>query len=128
MSVVTVVPVVVAAKVVPHLVYGGVVGVGAALLHRGQSVAATGAGRVGVAAPTVVEVVGQQLGGVSRASAEKDDECLERGGGNGTKPDLGIGRFVLVKAWRVSEDSDKSSMRACSIQWVLTLTGILLFS
>ena len=64
--------------------YGGVVGVGAALLHRGQRVAAAGGCGVGVAAPTVVEVVGQQLGGIRGASAEKDDECLERGAGNGT--------------------------------------------
>merc|ERR1711988_947146 len=39
-SVVPVVPVVVAAEVVTDLVYGGVVGVGAALLHRGECVAA----------------------------------------------------------------------------------------
>ena len=55
--------------------YGGVVRVAAALLHCGQRVAAAGGGRVGVAAPTVVEVVGQQLGGISGASTEKDDEC-----------------------------------------------------
>ena len=67
-GVVSVIPVVVAAKVVAHLVYGGVVGVGAALLHRGQSVAATGAGRVGVAAPAVVEVIGQKLGRVRGSS------------------------------------------------------------
>ena len=51
--------------------YGGVVGVGAALLHRGQSVAAPGAGSVGVAAPAVVEVVGQKLGGIRGSSGEK---------------------------------------------------------
>ena len=97
-GVVAVISVVVAAEVVAHLVYGGVVGVAAALLHRGQRVAATRGGRVGVAAPTVVEVVGQQLGGIGGTSAEKDDECLEREGGNGSKPDLGIGRFVLVES------------------------------
>ena len=40
MSVVSVVSVVVTAEVVAHLVYGGVVGVRTALLHRGESVAA----------------------------------------------------------------------------------------
>ena len=55
--------------------YGGVVGVGAALLHRGQRVAAAGAGRVGVAAPTVVEVIGQQLGGISGSSRELLEKC-----------------------------------------------------
>merc|ERR1711936_219946 len=49
MSVVSVVSVVVTAEVVAHLVYGGVVGVRTALLHRGESVAAARGGRVGVA-------------------------------------------------------------------------------
>ena len=72
MGVVSVISVVVAAKVVAHLVYGGVVGVGAALLHRGQSVAATGAGRVGVAAPAVVEIIGEKLSSVRGSSRVKD--------------------------------------------------------
>ena len=70
-----VIPVVVAAKVVAHLVYGGVVGVGAALLHRGQRVAAAGAGRVGIAAPTVVEVIGEKLGGIRGSSVELLEKC-----------------------------------------------------
>ena len=73
--VVPVIPVVVAAKVVAHLVYGGVVGVGAALLHRGERVAATRAGRVGVAAATVVEVIGEKLGGIRRSSRELFEKC-----------------------------------------------------
>ena len=77
MGVVSVISVVVAAKVVAHLVYGGVVGVGAALLHRGQSVAATGAGRVGVAAAAVVEIIGQKLGSVRGSSRVRDGQCLE---------------------------------------------------
>ena len=74
-GVVAVISVVVAAEVVAHLVYGGVVGVTAALLHCGESVSTARAGRVGVAAATVVEVIGEKLGGIRGSSRDLLEKC-----------------------------------------------------
>ena len=68
-GVISIVSIMMTSKVVPHLVQGGVVAIGAALLGRCQRVATTRGDSVGVATATVLVVVCQQLCSICRAPA-----------------------------------------------------------
>ena len=72
--VVPIVSVMMASKVVTHLVQGGVVTIGTALLDRGQCVAVSRGHSVSVSAATVLKIICQKLGSISGTSLDQFNE------------------------------------------------------